>query len=145
LFRLVAAKSRISVFIQQAAFRRDDGAIAVGYERATFGDWKMHLNTLFPEARLKSTLEVRSSDSLPSRLGCAVPALFTGILYDDQALSEADAFAREKMEEAESLVQALRKLTEKNLSNLTPHPLYSGFYYSHPTLLEREHALRMVN
>jgi glutamate--cysteine ligase len=64
-------------------------------ERATFGDWKLHLNTLFPEARLKSTLEVRSSDSLPSRLGCAVPALFTGILYDEQALSEADSFARE--------------------------------------------------
>jgi len=64
-------------------------------ERATFGDWKMHLNTLFPEARLKSTLEVRSSDSLPSRLGCAVPALFTGILYDERALAEADAFARE--------------------------------------------------
>jgi STE24 endopeptidase len=36
----------------------------------------------------------------------------------------------------------LRKLSEKNLSNLTPHPLYSGFYYSHPTLLEREHALQ---
>jgi len=64
-------------------------------ERATFGDWKMHLNTLFPEARLKSTLEVRSSDSLPARLGCAVPALFTGILYDEQALAEADSFARE--------------------------------------------------
>ena len=71
--------------------------MANGYqgERATFGDWKMHLNTLFPEARLKSTLEVRSSDSLPLRLGCAVPALFTGILYDEQALAEADAFARE--------------------------------------------------
>jgi glutamate--cysteine ligase len=68
-----------------------------GYEgeRATFGDWKLHLNTLFPEARLKSTLEVRSSDSLPSRLGCAVPALFTGILYDEQALTEAESFARE--------------------------------------------------
>ncbi len=35
----------------------------------------------------------------------------------------------------------MRKLNEKNLSNLTPHPLYSGFYYSHPTLLERERAL----
>ncbi len=56
---------------------------------------------------------------------------------------EADAFARATMEEAQSLIQALRKLTEKNLSNLTPHPLYSGFYYSHPTLLEREQALRM--
>lgn len=67
-----------------------------GYEgeRATFGDWKTHLNTLFPEARLKSTLEVRSSDSLPARLLCAVPALFTGLLYDERALAEADEFAR---------------------------------------------------
>ena len=64
-------------------------------ERATFGDWKLHLNTLFPEARLKSTLEVRGSDSLPLRLGAAVPALFTGILYDERALAEADAFVRE--------------------------------------------------
>jgi STE24 endopeptidase len=57
---------------------------------------------------------------------------------------EADAFARATMGEAQPLIQALRKLTEKNLSNLTPHPLYSGFYYSHPTLLEREQALRAV-
>jgi STE24 endopeptidase len=55
---------------------------------------------------------------------------------------EADAFARASMGDAQPLIQALRKLTEKNLSNLTPHPLYSGFYYSHPTLLEREHALQ---
>ena len=54
---------------------------------------------------------------------------------------EADAFARATMGEPQSLIQALRKLNEKNLSNLTPHPLYSGFYYSHPTLLERERAL----
>ena len=54
---------------------------------------------------------------------------------------QADAFAREVMAEAQSLIGALRKLNEKNLSNLTPHPLYSGFYYSHPTLLERERAL----
>src|SRR4029077_11571542 len=57
---------------------------------------------------------------------------------------EADAFARATMEEAQSLTRALQKLTEKNLSNLTPHPLYSSFYYSHPTLLERERALRMA-
>src|SRR5215475_9712400 len=54
---------------------------------------------------------------------------------------EADAFARESMGDAQPLVQALWKLTEKNLGNLTPHPLYSGFYYSHPTLVEREQAL----
>jgi len=54
---------------------------------------------------------------------------------------EADPFARAIMGDAQPLIQALRKLTEKKLSNLTPHPLYSGFYYSHPTLLERERAL----
>jgi STE24 endopeptidase len=57
---------------------------------------------------------------------------------------EADAFARATMGEAQPLIRALRKLSEKNLSNLTPHPLYSGFYYSHPTLLERERALRVA-
>ena len=54
---------------------------------------------------------------------------------------EADAFAAKVMNEVRSLIGALRKLNEKNLSNLTPHPVYSGFYYSHPTLLEREEAL----
>ncbi|MFW5874061.1 MAG: M48 family metallopeptidase [Verrucomicrobiota bacterium] len=55
---------------------------------------------------------------------------------------EADAFAREAMGKPEPLSRALRKLHKENLSNLTPHPVYSGFYYSHPTLLERESALR---
>jgi glutamate--cysteine ligase len=83
-------------------------------ERATFGDWKLHLNTLFPEARLKSTLEVRSSDSLPLRLGAALPALFTGILYDDQALSEAETFAREiRLEE---LIAARPSLVQLGLA-----------------------------
>jgi STE24 endopeptidase len=54
---------------------------------------------------------------------------------------QADAFAARVMSEAQSLISALRKLNEKNLSNLTPHPFYSGFYYSHPTLLERKQAL----
>jgi STE24 endopeptidase len=55
---------------------------------------------------------------------------------------EADAFARRAMEGPQPLVGALRKLSRKNLSNLTPHPLYSAVYYSHPTLVERERALR---
>jgi STE24 endopeptidase len=54
---------------------------------------------------------------------------------------EADAFAREAMGGPAPLVAALRKLAQKNLSNLTPHPWYSGFHYSHPTLVERERAL----
>ncbi|ACB76063.1 M48 family metallopeptidase [Opitutus terrae] len=54
---------------------------------------------------------------------------------------EADAFARHAVGGAGPMVAALRKLAQKNLSNLTPHPWYSAFFYSHPTLVERERAL----
>jgi STE24 endopeptidase len=54
---------------------------------------------------------------------------------------QADAYAAHTIKNPHPLIAALRKLSEKNLSNLTPHRLYSGFYYSHPTVLERESAL----
>lgn len=54
---------------------------------------------------------------------------------------EADRFAREAMNGPTAMVSALHKLAQKNLSNLTPHPWYSGFHYSHPTMVERERAL----
>lgn len=54
---------------------------------------------------------------------------------------EADAFARDAVGGPAPMIGALRKLAQKNLSNLTPHPWFSGFYYSHPTLVERERAL----
>lgn len=54
---------------------------------------------------------------------------------------EADAFARDAVGGAGPMLGALRKLAQKNLSNLTPHPWYSAFFYSHPTLIEREAGL----
>jgi STE24 endopeptidase len=57
---------------------------------------------------------------------------------------QADAFAVHTTGEPQPLIAALRRLTEKNLSNLTPHPWYSKFYYSHPTLTERESALKQA-
>jgi STE24 endopeptidase len=42
---------------------------------------------------------------------------------------------------AEYLITALKKLSSKNLSNLTPHAAYVFFYYSHPPLVERIRAL----
>lgn len=54
---------------------------------------------------------------------------------------EADSFAREATGGPESMIGALRKLAQKNLSNLTPHRWFSAFFYSHPTLVERERAL----
>lgn len=70
--------------------------LAHGYEgeRATVTDWKLHLNTLFPEVRLKNTLEARACDGLPEPLAPVVHALFTGIAYDDRALAEAEELSR---------------------------------------------------
>ena len=56
----------------------------------------------------------------------------------------ADRFAAEAMGETGSLIGALRKLNRENLSNPAPHPLYSAFHYSHPTLPERERALKRL-
>lgn len=53
----------------------------------------------------------------------------------------ADEYTKESFN-GEVLISALKKLTSKNLSNLTPHPLYVFFHYSHPTLLQRIRALR---
>jgi STE24 endopeptidase len=64
-----------------------------------------------------------------------------GNLFSRKHEYEADAFARDAMGGPGPIVGALRKLAQKNLSNLTPHPWYSGFYYSHPTLVEREQAV----
>jgi STE24 endopeptidase len=64
-----------------------------------------------------------------------------GNLFSRRHEYQADAFARDALGASAPMVGALRKLAQKNLSNLTPHPLFSGFYYSHPTLVEREQAL----
>jgi STE24 endopeptidase len=53
----------------------------------------------------------------------------------------ADRFAAQATRDPQALIRALTKLTLDNLSNLTPHPLYSFFYYSHPTIMERIRGL----
>ncbi len=59
--------------------------------QATLEDWRLHLNTLFPEVRLKKTIEVRGADVQSTAMACALPALWTGVLYDERALVEAEA------------------------------------------------------
>jgi STE24 endopeptidase len=50
---------------------------------------------------------------------------------------QADAFAAKLQENPQPLALALKKMGAHNLSNLTPHPFYAWFYYSHPPLPER--------
>jgi STE24 endopeptidase len=55
---------------------------------------------------------------------------------------EADHFAAVTLRDGKAMEEALVNLTIKNLSNLTPHPWYSAYYYSHPTPVERIGAIR---
>jgi glutamate--cysteine ligase len=58
-------------------------------ERPSLKDWRDHLNTLFPEVRLQSYLEMRGADTGPPERLCALAALWVGLLYDDAATAAA--------------------------------------------------------
>ncbi len=57
---------------------------------------------------------------------------------------EADAFAVQTAHQPDAMVDALKKLTVDNLSNLTPHPLKVFLEYSHPPVLQRIAAIRRI-
>jgi STE24 endopeptidase len=99
------------------------------------------------------------SPVLSEALDAAVPSFHIGliafgILYSPLSLIlgigmnvmsrkneyQADRYASE-MFRPQPLVDALKKLSRKNLSNLTPHPVYVFFHYSHPPLYQRVKAL----
>jgi STE24 endopeptidase len=70
---------------------------------------------------------------------------FTGLIL--QIISrrherDADRFAVKTTGAPEALVDALKKLSAHNLSNLRPHPFYVFLNYSHPPVLERIRAIR---
>ncbi len=94
----------------------------------------------------------------------AEPSIYTGLLFFGMLYSpiefilslflnslsrkneyEADRFAVNAVERAETMVEALKKLAAHNLSNLTPHPLHIFLNASHPPLLERIRAIRAVS
>ena len=62
-----------------------------GFEQkpALASDWVDHLSTLFPEVRIKRVLEVRGADCASVAMTGGLGALFRGLLYDAQALSDA--------------------------------------------------------
>jgi STE24 endopeptidase len=54
----------------------------------------------------------------------------------------ADRFSVETTQDPQSMVDALKKLSVHNLSNLLPHPFYVFLNYSHPPVLQRIKAIR---
>ena len=57
----------------------------------------------------------------------------------------ADRWAIDTIDEAESLVAGLKRLSAGNLSNLAPHPFYVFLNHSHPPLLQRIQAIQGGN
>ncbi|WP_299976496.1 M48 family metallopeptidase [Desulfobacula sp.] len=73
--------------------------------------------------------------------------LFISILFQISSRKdeyEADRFAAETIKDNRPLINALKKLSAHNLSNLTPHPFYVFLNYSHPPVLERINTLKSL-
>jgi glutamate--cysteine ligase len=79
--------------------------------RPTMDDWADHLTTLFPDVRLKRFLEMRGADAGSFAALLALPALWTGLLYDKKALDGALALTRDwTMEERATLRDLVPRL-----------------------------------
>ena len=65
----------------------------IGFEGAfpTMGDFADHATTAFPDVRLKRFIETRGADSGNPAMLLAQPALWTGLFYDEAALTAAEA------------------------------------------------------
>jgi len=68
-------------------------------DKPTLEDWEDHISTIFPEVRLKQFLEMRGADGGPWQEICALPALWTGLLYDQSALDAAWDLVKDWSEE----------------------------------------------
>ena len=58
-------------------------------EYPTESDWADHMSTAFPDVRLKKYIEMRGADVGPWERLCALPAFWTGLLYDSDSLTAA--------------------------------------------------------
>ncbi|MFK7902621.1 MAG: glutamate--cysteine ligase [Nitratireductor sp.] len=61
----------------------------------TMGDFTNHISTVFPDVRLKRFLEMRGADGGRWKKICALPALWVGLLYDDEILQETTDYVKD--------------------------------------------------
>ncbi|TNE57964.1 MAG: glutamate--cysteine ligase [Alphaproteobacteria bacterium] len=77
-------------------------------EMPTLSDWADHLTTIFPEVRIKQFMEVRGTDGGPWAKICALPALWVGLFYHQDALDAAYDMVKDwKQEERQALRDAV--------------------------------------
>jgi glutamate--cysteine ligase len=61
----------------------------------SWDDWDLHQTSVFPEVRIKRTIEIRGADCVDHEMALAFCALFTGMLYCNIALDEGIALVEE--------------------------------------------------
>jgi STE24 endopeptidase len=127
----------------------------IGHYKKKHVFWNMALSVLITGFTLYILSLFIQNAALSESLGVPQPSFHIGliafgILYSPiseitgilmQVISrkfefQADDYAK-KNYNASDLIQALKKLSQKSFSNLTPHKAYVFFHYSHPPLLER--------
>lgn len=74
-------------------------------EKPTIQDFEDHISTIFPEVRMKQFLEMRGADGAPWAEICALPALWSGILYDESALDAAWDLVKNWSEEERKILR----------------------------------------
>jgi STE24 endopeptidase len=166
-FSGLGAKKRVVLFdtlIEELTTEEIVAVLAheIGHYKKKHTLWSLVLSLLNSLVMLSLLGLFLSSDSLAQALGVSQAAfhinlLAFGLLYSPVSFFlsvllnifsrrneyQADAFAAQ-YGYANALIEALKKISVKALSNLQPHPLYVFFHYSHPTLLQRMEALNKL-
>ena len=60
---------------------------ATGCDALETEDWELQLSSIFTDVRSYRYIEVRTADLMPDELSFAVPAFWTGLLYDPDGLA----------------------------------------------------------
>ncbi len=132
----------------------------IGHYKKKHGIWGLIISILQAGVSFYILSILINNPILSEALGAKVPSFHIGlvtfgILYSPISTIlglgmnifarrneyQADEFVKSFNYE-DKLISALKKLSVNTLSNLTPHPLYVFFNYSHPTLLQRIKAIK---
>ena len=134
----------------------------VGHYKKNHIIYNLLLTTLITGLTLWLLSLFISSPTLAEALGVTTPSFHIGLIAFGLLYSpiseatglimniisrkfeyQADAYAKQT-HNAQDLINSLKKLSKNSLSNLTPHPWYVWFNYSHPSLSQRIEKLKKL-
>ena len=154
------SQKRITLFDTLINDLNDDEIVAVlahevGHYKRKHIIYNLILSTLVTGFTLWLLSIFISNPMLSEALGVDIPSFHIGMIAFGMLYSpisqitgffmnslsrkfeyQADDYAK-NTHNSDDLISSLKKLSKNSLSNLTPHPSYVWFHYSHPSLLQR--------